>query len=92
MKREHKERKSSDTLQSSIVKTLREEKASEVMPSTSSNICAPSTSSSTQNSEEMVKMIDTSNVITHSQDATEAMVLDEPEEEIGEIHIVGYKC
>lgn len=96
LKREHKVRKTSDTLRSSIVKTLKEEKASEVMPSTSSDMSTPSTSSSIQNSEEMAKMIDTSNVITHSQDAieakSEAIAEDEPEEEIGEIHIVGYKC
>lgn len=92
-KRENKVRKTSDTLHSSIVKTLKDEKTSEVVPSTSSDISAPSTSLSTQKTDETEKMIDTSNIQTHSQDVTEAqsepIVEDEPEEEIEEIHIVG---
>lgn len=97
--REKIARKSSDTLHSSVVETLKEEKACDVVPSTSHVMDItdpPSTSLSIQKSEETVQMIDKSNVKTHSQDATEAksepMVEDEPEEEIGEIHIVGYKC
>lgn len=93
LKPENKVRKTSDNLNSSIVKTLKDEKPSEVIPSTSSDISAPSTSLSTQKSEEMVKMIGTSNIKAHATEAqSEPIVDDEPEEEIGEIHIVGYKC
>lgn len=97
LNRENKLRKTCDTLNSSIVKILKEEKASEVVPNTSSDISAPSTSSSEQKYEKMAKMIDTPNVKSHSQ-ATEAksepIIIDEDEseEEIGEIHIVGDKC
>lgn len=88
-KRENKVRKTSDTIYSSIVNTLKEEKGAEAVPSTSSGISTPSTSSSGQKSE---KMDETTNVKINSQDETvaksEPIVEDEPEEEIGEIHIV----
>lgn len=93
-----REKLARNSLHSSVVKTLEEEKAFDVVPSTSHvmDITDPqSTTLSTQKSEETMKMIDKSNVKTHSQDATEAisepMVEDESEEEIGEIHIVGYQ-
>lgn len=99
LERVHKVQKTSDSLISSMVKTVKEEKATEVVPSTSYNTNitdAPSTSSSTQNYEKMEEAIVTSNVETHSQNVAEVkaepMVVEEPEEDVREIHIVGVWC